>query len=222
MLRYPTTIHARESPLTVIGLLDMVGTFFFGLSGAMLAVRKNMDLLGVLVLACVTAFGGGVTRDVVINNLPPVAFQQGVYIVLALAAGVAVFFGHKFVAQHGSVVALFDAVGLGAFTVIGARLGLAHAVPWWSAVLVGMMTGVVGGVLRDILGGEIPLILRREIYATASLSGAIVYLGLSHAGIPDGPAAVGGAGLVVAIRIVAIRRGWGLPHPGGLTGGQET
>ena len=199
--------------MTVLGALDLLGTFFFGLSGATLAVRKNMDLLGVVVLACVTAFGGGVTRDIVINNLPPVAFRKPVYIVLALAAGLAVFFGHRLVARYGRFIAVFDALGLAAFTVIGTGLGLQHDVPAWSALLVGVMTGVAGGVMRDLLGGEIPLILRREIYATASLAGAVVYLGALHAGLGEGPSAALGAGLVVLIRLISIRRGWSLPHP---------
>lgn len=158
---------------TLIPFLDLFGTAVFAISGGLAAGEKRMDLFGVVVLAVVTAVGGGTLRDLVLGDTPVFWVQQPVYLSVAALSAVATFILVRFLHPPRRLLAVADAVGLAAFTVIGTEKALALGVGAGVAMVMGVMTGAVGGMLRDVLAGEVPLILRREIYATASLSGAV-------------------------------------------------
>ena len=156
---------------------DILGTAAFAVSGATVAIKKRFDVFGVLFLSSITAIGGGMMRDIILGNTPPIALTHPRNLTIALAVGLLVFlWGGKSAWRGESVIAYSDALGLGVFTAIGASM--ACSLPErnvFLAAMTGMLTGVGGGMLRDILAGEIPFVLRRQVYATASLAGAVVY-----------------------------------------------
>ena len=190
---------------------DLGGTFVFALSGAAAGVRYRLDLFGVLVLAFAAGNSGGIARDVMIGAIPPAAVGDWRYIAVSMLAGFVTFFWYRLIARLKSPVLLFDAAGLALFAVSGASKALAfHAGPV-AAALLGMLTGIGGGMVRDVLVRDIPTVLRTELYAVAALIGAAVVVvgGMLH--VPSSEAAVAGALLCFALRFVAMRRGWQLP-----------
>ena len=195
-------------------VLDLVGTFAFAISGATMGVRKRLDLFGVLVLAFAAATAGGIVRDVVIGALPPAALADWRYLAVSLLAGALTFYAHERVERLRNPVQLFDAVGLGLFAVSGAGKALAFGLGPSGAVLLGMRSGIGGGIARDALVAEIPSVLRRELYAVAALLGAACVVAGDLAGLPSAPVAVAGAVACFLLRYVAIRRGWRLPVAG--------
>lgn len=194
----------------VLGL-DLVGTFVFALSGAMAGVRHRLDVFGVLVLAFAAGNAGGITRDLLIGVVPPAAIAAWPYVVVSLLAGVATFWRHETVRRAQNAVLLFDALGLAVFAVSGALKALAFDLNPIAAVLLGTLTGIGGGMLRDLLVAQIPTVLRAELYAVAALAGATVVVAGSLLGLPSAPLAIGGAALCFGLRLTAIRRGWSLP-----------
>ncbi len=196
---------------TAVYGLDLFGTGVFAISGALSAGRKQMDLFGAVVLALVTAVGGGTFRDLVLGRTPVFWVGDATYIVLAVGAGIAAFVMARYARCLIGMLAVADAVGLATFTVIGTRIAMDQGATPVIAVMMGVMTGVVGGMLRDVLSGEVPLVLRREIYATASLIGALIYVLLAQ-NWGHSPGNVGAAALVtLGIRLVALR--WHLTLP---------
>jgi uncharacterized membrane protein YeiH len=199
--------------------LDLLGTFVFAISGATLGVRKRLDLFGVLVLSFAAAVSGGIARDVLIGATPPAALSNWHYIAVSCAAGLATFFRSGDVERLRNPVQLFDAVGLGLFAVTGATKALAAGLNPVSAMLLGMLTGIGGGIARDILAARIPVVLQADLYAVAALAGAAVVVAGERLGLPQAPVLAAGALLVFVLRFLAIRRGWRLPvAPGGGAG----
>src|SRR5437870_9686804 len=160
-----------EETLTLA--LNLMGTFAFGLSGGILAVKKQMDLFGVLVLSVSTGLGGGIVRDLILGHTPPATLADWRYLGAAGLAGVLVFVWYNRIANHGTFIATFDAVGLSVFTVTGTVIALNAGLGPTPAALLGMRTGGAGRVSRDIMAPEVPLIFRSAIYAVATLRGAI-------------------------------------------------
>ena len=196
---------------TLLVAFDLAGTFVFALSGAMVAVKHRLDLFGVLVLAFAAGNAGGMTRDVMIGAVPPAAISDWRYVAVSVLAGLITFFWYRIIDRLSSPVLVFDAAGLALFAVSGAGKALAfHAGPV-AATLLGMLTGIGGGMVRDVLVREIPTVLRTELYAIAALIGAatVVIGRMFH--LPSGAAAAGGAVLCFGLRFMAIRRGWHLP-----------
>jgi uncharacterized membrane protein YeiH len=190
---------------------DLCGTFVFALSGASAGIKYRLDLFGVLVLSFAAGSSGGVARDLMIGAVPPAAIRDWRYVAVSILAGVMTFYWHRLINRLRSPVLVFDAAGLALFAVSGASKALAfHAGPV-AAVLLGMLTGVGGGIVRDVLVSEIPTVLRRELYAVAALLGAAVVVtgGMLH--LPSSGAAVAGALLCFGVRFMAMRRGWHLP-----------
>jgi uncharacterized membrane protein YeiH len=190
---------------------DLAGTFVFALSGAAAGVKHRLDLFGVLVLSFAAGNSGGITRDVMIGALPPAAVANWRYVGVSILAGLITFYWTSVINRFRSPVQVFDAAGLALFAVSGASKALAfHAGPV-AATLLGMLTGIGGGMVRDVLVGEIPTVLRKELYAVAALIGAAVVVagGMLHAA--PSAAAIAGAGLCFAVRFMAMRRGWHLP-----------
>src|SRR5437763_12234573 len=185
--------------------IDLVGTFAFAVSGAAVGVRRRLDVFGVLVLAFVTATAGGMMRDVLIGATPPLALSDWRYLGVSLLAGLLVFWRLPSVDRFRNLVGVFDAAGLGLFAVSGAQRALDHGISPVMAMLLGMMTGIGGGIVRDLLVARTPVVLRSELYAVAALLGAgVVVLGPAI-GASRAVAAGAGAVLCMALRLIAVR-----------------
>jgi uncharacterized membrane protein YeiH len=196
---------------TLLVAFDLGGTFVFALSGATAAVKHRLDLFGVLVLAFAAGNSGGIARDVMIGAVPPAAISDWRYLAVSMLAGLITFFWYRIIDRLSSPVLVFDAAGLALFAVAGAGKALAfHAGPV-AATLLGMLTGIGGGMVRDVLVREIPTVLRTELYAVAAGIGAAVLVIGRMLNVPSGAAAGTGAALCFGLRFMAIRRGWQLP-----------
>jgi uncharacterized membrane protein YeiH len=197
---------------TLVLTLDLAGTFVFALSGAMTAVRHRLDVFGILVLSLAAATFGGIGRDLLIGSVPPAALADWRYIAASLLAGIAVFFSHSPTARVQSLVLVLDGAGLALFAVSGALKALAFGLAPIAAIILGVLTGVGGGIARDVLVAEIPTVLRAELYAVAALAGAAVVVIGAGLGLPSIPVAAVGMALCFGLRFMAIRRGWHLPR----------
>jgi len=196
---------------TLLVAFDLGGTFVFALSGATAAVKHRLDLFGVLVLSFAAGNSGGIARDVMIGAVPPAAISDWRYVAVSMLAGLITFFWYRIINRLSSPVLVFDAAGLALFAVSGAGKALAfHAGPV-AATLLGMLTGIGGGMVRDVLVREIPTVLRTELYAVAALIGAAAVVAGHMLHVPSGAAAATGAVLCFGLRVMAIRRGWQLP-----------
>ncbi|MEV4346205.1 trimeric intracellular cation channel family protein [Actinoplanes sp. NPDC049596] len=195
------------------GLLsaDLVGVAVFAASGASAGVLKRLDLFGVAFVGFVAALGGGIVRDLVIGAVPPLAFADWRYAVTAVVASLAVFWFHPQLSQLRRPVLILDAAGLGLFTVTGTLKALHAGVPPVGACLIGMLTAIGGGLARDLLLGEIPVVLRREIYAVVALAGAIIVTILWAIELASVWMLAASALLVTGVRLVALYRRWSAP-----------
>lgn len=200
--------------MSVMMVLDLVGTFVFALSGATAGVKHRLDLFGVLVLSFAVGSCGGIARDVLIGAVPPGGIADWRYVAVCTAAGLVTFYWHPFVDRMRSPVQMLDAAGLALFAVVGTTKALAFGLGPVPSVLLGMLTGVGGGMVRDVLVSEVPAVLRAEIYAVAALAGGAVVVLARGAGLPSGVGTGGGALLCFGLRYVAIRKGWQLPVAG--------
>jgi uncharacterized membrane protein YeiH len=192
-------------------LLDLAGTLVFALSGAMAGVKRKLDVFGVLVLSFVAANAGGITRDILIGAVPPGAINDWRYLGVSLVAGIITFYFPSAIMQRWNPVMLFDAAGLALFAVSGAHKALVYGLNPVMATLLGMLTGIGGGMARDVLLAEIPTVLRADLYAVAALAGAAVVVIANMLELPSGAAALVGAALCFGLRVLAIRNGWQLP-----------
>jgi uncharacterized membrane protein YeiH len=195
-------------------LLDLAGTFVFALSGATAGVKHRLDLFGVLVLSYAAANTGGITRDVLIGVVPPGAINDWRYAGVSVAAGVITFYFPAAIMRRWSPVLWFDAAGLALFAVSGAQKALTHGLNPVMAILLGMLTGIGGGMARDILLTETPIVLRADLYAVAALVGAAVVVTGSMLRLPSTPVTLVGAALCFGLRVLAMRYGWHLPVAG--------
>ncbi len=195
----------------ILELLDFGGVAVFAISGALAAGRKSLDLLGVVVIATATAIGGGTVRDVLLDRSPVFWIEQPLYLYVILFAALATIAYTRRFRPPDRALAVVDALGLAFFTISGAQIAEGDGLSGVVVVLMGAITGVAGGVIRDVLSGEIPLILRKgQIYATAAIFGAVIYL-LLQALIDRAYAALVGMFLIAAMRIAAIAWNWTLP-----------
>jgi uncharacterized membrane protein YeiH len=207
----PLALNEHVLINTLLVAFDVGGTFVFALSGATAAVKHRLDLFGVLVLSFAAGNSGGIARDVMIGALPPAAISDWRYVAVSMLAGLITFFWYRIIDRLSSPVLIFDAAGLALFAVAGAGKALAfHAGPV-AATLLGMLTGIGGGMVRDVLVREIPTVLRTELYAVAALIGAAAVVIGRMLNLPSGAAAASGAVLCFGLRFLAIRRGWQLP-----------
>lgn len=196
-------------------VLDLLGVAVFAASGALAAVHARLDVFGVAVLAAVTGLGGGIVRDVLLGVTPPSTLRQWPYLVVPAVVALLVFRWHPTVARLRRGVQLADALGLALFTVTGTSVALAAGAPAVTAAVVGSITGIGGGVLRDVLLTEVPTVLRREIYALAAAGGAVVVVLGDRLGAAPVPVAVAGAVLVAGLRVLSLWRRWNVPVAGG-------
>jgi len=191
--------------------LDLAGTAVFAVSGAAVGVKHRLDVFGVCVLAFVAGNAGGMLRDVFIGAVPPAALVGWQHVAVSLLAGVIFFFWHPRLERLRTPILLFDAAGLALFAVSGTQKALAFGLDPLIASLLGMLTGIGGGMLRDVLVSEIPTVLREDLYAVAALAAAAVVVAGHLFHLPPTSTTITGAALCFGIRLVAIRRGWSLP-----------
>ncbi len=191
--------------------LDYAGVFVFAASGALLASRKNMDVFGMLVLALLPAVGGGTVRDLLLD-VPVFWIEDNTYVFITMAAVVLVFTAQKLITQRERLLMWADAIGLAVFCVLGTAKATSVGTTMPVAVIMGVITAVVGGMLRDVVANEIPYILQREIYATAALAGAVSFVVLTMMGLSY--AEWISISVALLARALGITRGWSLPRPG--------
>lgn len=190
---------------------DLAGVAVFAASGALAARFRELDIFGVIVVAAITAIGGGTLRDLLLNRHPIFWVTDVWYMVVSSGSALATVAYVRIRPPPGATLLVADAFGLALFALSGAKLAQAAQCPPLIVVLMGTITGVTGGILRDVITGQVPLILRREIYATAAIAGIVSYLALQALGLPHPYAFGAGMTLVVILRLVAIR--WGLHLP---------
>lgn len=204
-----------EDPGALLVVLDLAGIFVFAISGGLVAVRKGLDVFGVLVLAAATGLGGGFIRDVLIGAVPPAALADWRYLAVPVAAGLLTFRFHPTLGRMERLVLVFDAFGLALFCVVGSLKALDYGLGPVPAALMGAVTAVGGGVVRDLLAGRVPVVLRSELYATPALVGAALAVAGESAGLPTWTFAVPAAAVAVTWRLLAVWRGWNAPKPPG-------
>lgn len=206
---------AVPEPAVILVVMDLLGIFVFAITGALVGVRKELDVFGVLVLAGATGLGGGFLRDVLLGAVPPASLADWRYLMVPLAAGLLTFVFHPTIGRMERVLNVFDAFGLALFCVTGALKATAFGLGPVPAALMGMVTGIGGGMVRDLLAGRVPIIFRGELYATPALAGAAIAVALERLDQPWWVVAVAGAGVCLVWRLLAMWRHWQAPMPSG-------
>lgn len=202
---------SQDLQRTLVLVLDLCGTLAFAFSGAMAGVRRGLDVFGILVLAFAAATFGGITRDLLIGAIPPAALVDWRYLAVSVAAGLIAFFWSSTLQKLRNPVRLLDAAGLAFFAVAGAQKALVYGLSPVMAALMGMLTGIGGGIARDVLLAEIPAVLRSDLYAVAALAAAVVVVGGAQLHLPYVVTATIGGLLCFVWRLLAMRGGWRLP-----------
>lgn len=192
-------------------IIDYIGTFAFAISGIRLASAKQFDWFGAYVVGFVTAVGGGTIRDLLLDVTPFWMLQTDYLIVTAAALGFVIIFG-KYVIRLNNTIFIFDAIGLGLFAVVGIEKSIAHDYPMWVGLIMGTLTGAAGGVLRDTLINEVPLIFRKEIYALACVFGGLIYYLCIDWGVSETFTQIIAAVAVILARVLAVKYGISLPN----------
>lgn len=197
---------------TAVAFLDWCGVIVFAISGALVASRKQMDIVGFVLLGTATGIGGGTLRDVLLGASPVFWINAPIYLVACVTVSSIVFFTAHIPQSRYQFLLWFDALGLGIFAVVGAEKALLMGIGPTVAIAMGVITATFGGILRDLLGAESPVVLSREIYVTAALAGAASFVAGSAAGMPREVAVVAGLLISFVLRGAAIQRGWSLPR----------
>lgn len=205
-----------STDLPLLLALDLTGTFAFGLNGALTAVRRaRLDIVGVITLGMITALGGGIVRDILLDDLPPATLRDGRYLAVAAAGAFIAFALGQHLNRLAGLITVLDAVGLSVFAVTGATKALDFGIGPAQAVILGAVTGVGGGTLRDALIGRVPSVLRTGLYAVPALAGATVAVATSELGVYGLPAAVAAAGVCLLIRLLGVHFRLNAPQPPG-------
>lgn len=208
------TAAFRDYATSTLLVLDLIGTFVFALSGAVVGVKRRLDIFGVLVLSFAAGSAGGIMRDLLINSVPPSAIRDWRYMAASVLGGLVIFIWFPRSQRSLKVrnfVLLFDAGGLALFAVTGTQKALGYGLNPVMASLLGMLTGIGGGMIRDVLVADIPHVLRSDLYAVAALAGAVVVVVGQELNVAPTVAAILGAVICFGLRLIAIRRGWQLP-----------
>lgn len=191
-------------------VIEFVATFTAAISGIRLASAKKFDLFGALIVGAATAIGGGTMRDIMLN-VPPFWMTNPIYIVCITLSLVYVMLFSKYLVHQNNMLFFFDAIALALFNTVGIEKALANGFEWWTAILMGTITGAAGGVVRDVFINEIPLIFRKEIYAVACVAGGFIYILCNKAGMPVEATAFVSTMSVILIRVLAVRYHWSIP-----------
>jgi len=191
--------------MTIFHFLDLSGTFVFAISGVRLAAEKKMDIFGALVIGIATAVGGGTIRDLLLGSTPVAWMQDVVYLYIILSAVVLGILFDRYIFELKNTLLIFDSIGLGVFTLAGMQKALDFGMSTEYAIILGITSATAGGIIRDILANEVPVILRKEIYAAACLAGAITFLGLRYIGLNGNINTILTILLIIVIRTVAVK-----------------
>ncbi len=200
--------------MSVLYFFDLFGTFAFAVSGALLGIKKEMDIYGMFILAVAVGAGGGTMRDVMLGRVPPFVLTDINYMIVMIAATLIIFFLNSRLIKEFPMKALniADAIGLGVFTSIGSSIALKCNVEWYGVIFFGVVTATAGGMIRDTLAAEVPFVLKKEVYASASIIGGIIFVILHKAGAGLNLNILITSIVVTVIRILAIVKNWNLPH----------
>ena len=198
--------------MSMFYIFDIIGTFAFAISGALMGAKKEMDLYGLFILGLVTGVGGGTLRDVLFGRIPPFIFNDIAYLISVILAVLLVFFFHGKVQKGTKLLNIFDAIGLGVFTCIGAIIALNENIVWYGVILSAVITSTVGGMIRDTLAGEVPFVLQKEVYASASILGAIIFLILNQVNAPIDVNIFVVSVIVTVLRLLSLHKNWSLPR----------
>jgi len=196
----------------LITTLDLIGTFAFAITGCFKAIKHELDLLGFAILGLMTGIGGGIVRDIILG-VPPAALKTDLYLTVCLLAAAVSYFSYRHIAERWNIILLVDAIGLGTFTAIGCAKAASHGYGFFGVVLLGAMTAIGGGTIRDILVSEVPEVLRSGFYASASIVGAVVYFFIYRMPMfQNNPTLLMlvTAVLILLVRIIALKKGFHL------------
>lgn len=200
----------------LIQALDLFGTMAFAVTGAFKAIEHKSDVVGIVILATMTGVAGGVMRDVLFGRVPPLAIVNPLYLTITVATGVVMFFLYRSLKKHWNLFLKFDAIGLGVFTVIGATFAYnLFGLNFLVMAFAGVLTAVGGGILRDVFVNELPIVFVKELYASASFIGVVIFFVLLTAGIDLNVAAIPSIIAATALRLLAMKYNWNLPLPKG-------
>ena len=195
-----------------IYVLDLFGTMAFAVTGAFKAIEKNADIVGILILATITGVAGGTIRDIIMGKFPPNSISDPNYVIVTIATGVVIFLLFSRLKKHWNVFLKFDAIGLGVFTIIGATFAYeVFGLNFLAIALAGMLTAVGGGILRDVFVNDVPIVFVKELYASASFAGIIVFYLLLVANAELYVATIVGIAVTTGLRLVAMKYNWNLP-----------
>ncbi|MDC7227965.1 MAG: trimeric intracellular cation channel family protein [Spirochaetales bacterium] len=194
-----------------IFFLDIFGSAVFAVAGTFKAIKHELDILGVITLALITGVGGGILRDLLLGDAPPAAFRDETYFIVCIISGLAAAVLASRIARVWKLVKVFDALGLGVFTAIGAAKGMEYGLGYVGILLTGAITATGGGMIRDVLVREIPSVISRDFYATASFLGSIALIAVVSTGAEEGPAIIAAIVVTTVVRLVAMKTGLALP-----------
>lgn len=198
----------------LIQALDLFGTMAFAVTGAFKAIEHKSDIVGIIILATITGVAGGVLRDLVFGQIPPLSVVNPLYLVITTVTAIAMFFLYRSLRKHWNLLLKFDAIGLGVFTIIGATLAYnLLGLNFLAMAFAGLLTAVGGGILRDVFVNEVPIVFVKELYASASFVGVVIFFALLASGIELNIAAIPSIVAVTALRMLAIKYNWNLPRP---------
>jgi len=198
----------------LVQILDLFGTAAFAVTGAFKAIEHKSDIVGIIILATMTGVAGGIIRDVIFGRIPPLAINNPLYLIISVATGVVIFFLYRMLKKHWNLFLKFDAIGLGVFTVIGATFAYnLFGLNFLAMAFAGVLTAVGGGILRDVFVNEVPIVFVKELYASASFIGVVIFFGLLAAGADLNLAAIPSIVAVTALRLLAMKYNWNLPRP---------
>lgn len=207
--------------IDLLQIAEFIGLIAFAVSGSLVAIKRDLDLFGVLFCGVFTALGGGIICDLLVGNVPPRAFKNYIFLIVALVSSCIVFVSCNSIRSKkakqfhfDTLLLVSDAIGLAAFAVSGVRLGIESnfGSNGFLCVFLGMTAAVGGGILRDIMTAKVPVVLRHQIYATAAIVGALIFYLLSLTPIPESISAYFSIAVTVTLRLMAVRFGWSMPH----------
>ena len=201
-----------SAPEVFIYVLDLFGTMAFAVTGAFKAIEHKADIVGIIILATITGVAGGTIRDVILGRFPPNSIADPAYIGITVVAGVALFFLYSRLKKHWNVFLKFDAIGLGVFTIIGATFAYnLFGLNFLAIVSAGIITAIGGGILRDVFVNEVPIVFVKELYASASFAGVVIFYLLLAAEFELYVATSFGIIITIGLRLVAMKYNWNLP-----------
>jgi uncharacterized membrane protein YeiH len=209
-------IILSDSGFTVpllVQILDLFGTMAFAMTGAFRAIEHGSDIVGIIILATITGVAGGVLRDIVFDQVPPLALTNPLYLIITVTTAIVLFFLYRVLKKHWNLFLKFDAIGLGVFTVIGALFAYnLVGLNFLAMAFSGLLTAIGGGILRDAFVNEIPIVFVKELYASASFVGVVTFFGLLVANLDVSIAALSSIAAASGLRLLAIRYDWNLPR----------